>query len=446
MSRSYEFTARVGKGLVLALCCAALLAGCGKNKKEDRLPGERISVLAFDNTLSADPRLADVDVILPRPYVNPDWPEAGGYPGHAMHHLALDGPLERLWSVKIGKGGSRNKPLMTNPVVGDGRVFTIDPNAAVDAFDAASGKRLWKWRIKSEQESRAVAFGGGLAYAKGRVYATTGYGYVVAIDAATGAELWRTNTGISLRGAPTVRGGRLFAPTYDGQLFALSTDDGKVLWYHVAIAESAGMLGTASPAVTGNTVIAAFASGELSALRVENGRENWTDTLSRTGRTTPLASISDIDGLPVIDDGRLYAISHSGRMVAIDVRTGERVWERNIGGVQTPWIAGDFIYLVTNEGEVVCLAKRTGRVRWIKGLQRYEDPDDKKVIVRWSGPALGGDRLILVASNGYAISLSPYTGDILGALKISGRAFLPPIIAGNTLYILTNDGRLTAYR
>ncbi len=435
------------RAAVVAVLIAPLVAACsGKDKKQTRLKGERISVLAFEQTLRADPRLSSVQVRLPKPYVNDAWPQAGGYPTHAMHHLALGRSLREVWRVSIGVGDERNKPLVSSPVVADGRVYTLDAEAMASAFDAETGRKLWSVKFKRKGEKKSIAFGGGIAFDDGRVFVTTGYGYAAALDAASGRELWRADLGVSLRGTPTIQGGRVFLNSYDNQLFALDEETGEVLWYHVAVSETAGMLGTASPAVFGDTVVAAFSSGELVALRVENGRMAWSDTLTRTGRMTPLATISDIDGHPVIDRGRVYAISHSGRMVAIDLRSGERVWERNIGGIQTPWVAGEFIYLVTSDNEVIALSRNSGRIRWVRELQRFENENKKKHAVFWAGPVLAGDRLIVVSSHGYALSISPYTGEILGAEKIAKKVFLPPIVADRTLYILTNGGRLVAMR
>ena len=79
----------------------------------------------------------------------------------------------------------------------------------------------------------------------------------------------------------------------------------------------------------------------------------WSDQLVKAARFTPLAALSDIRGKPVVDRGRVIAISHSGRMAAIDLRTGERIWDRDITGVETPWVSGDFIYVVTTQAELL---------------------------------------------------------------------------------------------
>ena len=427
---------------------AVLLAACGGggNDKQIKLEGERIAVLTFEQELVPDPQLVDVQVAIPRPYLNRSWPQAGGSTTHALHHLELGEQLSQAWRVEVGSGSEKYERLVSGPVVADGTIYTVDIRARVTAVDADSGRQLWSVRLDKEGEKKSVAFGGGVAYWNGRVYVTTGYGFVAALDAGSGRELWRYDTTITIRGAPTVDAGRVFVLTHDNQIVALSADDGSLIWDQVGIAENAGILGAASPAVSGDTVVAALSSGELFALRVENGRITWQDALTRTRRLTPLATLSDIDGHPVIDRGRVYAYSHAGRMVAIDMRSGERVWEVNIGGLSTPWIAGDYIFLVTVDGEVACVSRRDGRVRWVTQLQRYENQEKRRGVISWTGPVLAGDRLVVASSHGFLLSLSPYTGQVLSGKEMPDGTLLPPVIADRTLYVMTDAGDLIAYR
>lgn len=432
---------------LVALIAALALSGCGGGKKnEEAFEGERIPVLAFERQIEPDLRIQDTDVVLPSPRINPDWPQAGGYPGHAMQHLGLGQNLKRAWRTSIGDGTTDRKWLTASPVVAGGKVFTIDSDAVVTAMDARTGRKLWSREVHRKGEKKHASFGGGVAYADGRIFASTGYGIIAALEAETGGEIWREFLTVPLRGAPTVADGQVYVHTYDNQLYALTAATGDILWDHVGIVEVAGILGSASPAVSGGTVVAAYSSGELVALTVENGRVTWSDTLTRRGAMTPLASLNDIDGHPVIDRGQVFAASHAGRMVAIDLRTGERLWERNIGSLHTPWVAGDYLYLVTEDNEVVCLNRDNGRVRWVRQLQNFKDREDRKGPLQWAGPVLAGDRLIVTSSHGFALSISPYTGEILSGMELSDKSFLAPIVADGTLYILTNDGDLLALR
>lgn len=170
------------------------------------------------------------------------------------------------------------------------------------------------------------------------------------------------------------------------------------------------------------------------------------DLLTRTGRATPISTLNDIDGHPVIDRGRVFAVGHSGRMASIDLRTGQRVWENNIASSQTPWVAGDYVYVLTADNEVVCLSRETGKIRWLQELQRYEDNDKNDDLIIWTGPVLAGDRLLLVSNHGFAVSLSPYDGTYLGGVDMPKRNYISPVVANGVLYILSDNGDLHALR
>jgi len=409
------------------------------------LPGKRISVLALDAALEADPGVADLEVRLPQPYVNQTWTQPGGGPNHAMYHLTLGAPLAVAWSKDIGNGSSDSKQILAQPVIAGDRVFTMDSGSIVTAFQAGNGAQIWQVDLEDEDEDEGY-FGGGIAFEDGRIYVTTGFARTIALDAANGEIIWRATVPAPVRAAPAVSGGRVFVLTVDNQLFALAADDGRRLWEHSGIQETAGLIGTASPAVAGSTLVAPYSSGEIFALLVENGRVLWSDSLAAIRRVDPIADLAHIRGLPVIDRGLVVAISHSGRMVAIDERRGARAWDVELGGTEMPWVAGEFIYVITNDAQVVCLTRREGRIRWVQQLDRYEDLEDLDGPITWVGPVLAGDRLIVAGSDRRAVSISPYTGEILGTIELPGTPAVAPVVAGGTLYFLTNDATLLAMR
>ncbi|GAB4124260.1 MAG: outer membrane protein assembly factor BamB [Rhodothalassiaceae bacterium] len=431
------------------------LAACagGKDISEPDVGGgysdtskERIPVLTFEQNLTADPALANVSVVLPRPYLNRLWPQSGGTPAHAVNHLYLPEKLKRAWRTDIGEGSDIISRLMMEPVVGDGRIYVIDTRGQVSALDIENGRRIWIRRLEQKGEKKALAFGGGLALDGGRLYVATGYGFLAALDAATGEEIWRTTGNVPLRGAPTVADGRVFTLTQDNQIIVYSAASGELTWTQAGLPEDAGLLGAASPAVEGDTVVAGLSSGELIAMRVDNGRNVWQDTLSRTRRLTPLATLADIDGNPVISRSRVYAAGHAGRMVSIDMRSGERVWESNVPSVHTPWIAGDYLFLLSVDAEITAISAADGRVRWVTQLQRFVDPEDRDKPLAWTGPVLAGDRLIIASSHGFLLSISPYTGEFLGAERLPAGVLASPIVSNGMLFVLTEDADLIAWR
>jgi outer membrane protein assembly factor BamB len=434
------------RAVASVLLVALILAGCSWfSEKKQPLPGERISVLSLDRQLEPDPALANIPITLPAPVVNSDWPEAGGYPNHAMQHLSLPDKLTQAWRTSIGEGVSRYTRVLSQPIVAKGRVYVMDGAVQVTALDAATGNRLWQVDLKPEDE-RGNSFGGGVAFWNDRLYVSTGYAQVLALDPENGGVIWKSAVGAPVRSGPTVSDGRIFVVTVDNELAVLATEDGRRLWTHNAIPETASLLGSASPAVEGEVVVAAYSSGEIYALTVENGRPLWSDNFSNTRSVGAISNLADIRGRPVLDRGRVFAASHSGRMAAIDLRTGDRAWEQEFGSTHSPWVVGDYVYILSNDNELVCLTWNDGKVRWVRQLPNYQNEKKKKDPINWAGPVLGSDRLILLSSAGDAISVSPYTGEPLGREAMSAGGSMTPAIAANSLYVLTDDANLSAYR
>lgn len=439
---------RAGTRLLIAAAALLGLAGCDTffgAPEDPPLPGERVSVLRLDRTLVADPSISDLRVRLPQPYENAAWAQPGGDTSHAMHHLALPENLGVQWRSDVGVGASDDQRLLSEPVVADGRIYAMDAATNVSALDAGSGRQLWRVDLTPDDEDDGL-FGGGLAVAGDRVYVTTPFARVFALDAESGEAVWEAAIAAPMRAAPTVSDGRVFVLTIDNQLVALAAEDGRRLWSHASVSETAGLLGGASPAVVGNTVIAAYSSGELYALRAETGRVLWNESLAGIRRGDAISTLTDIRGRPVVDRDLVFAISNSGLLAAIDLRRGSRVWDRDIGGSQSPWVAGDFVYVLDNNGELICFAREDGRIRWIQSLPKWEDEEEQEDPIFWAGPVLAGDRLIVVGTAGEALSVSPYTGQILGAIDLPSGAHLPPVVANGTLYFLADDAQLVALR
>ena len=211
---------------LLGLCLALGLGGCDTvsdlfdDSDEAPLAGDRLSVISLERQLEPDPGADLLTVRLPPPYVNEDWPQAGGYPHHAMHHLAAADVLAEAWRVRIGRGTDDDGPALSPPVIAGGRVFTMDSRSLISAFDATTGARLWTADTRPEDDDEG-AFGGGLALAGGWLFAATGLGHVLALDAETGAMQWRQPIGVPVRAAPVISGGRVFAVSHDNRLWAL---------------------------------------------------------------------------------------------------------------------------------------------------------------------------------------------------------------------------------
>jgi outer membrane protein assembly factor BamB len=350
-----------------------------------------------------------------------------------------------VWTAKIA-GGSPRERLAASPVVANGKLYVIDVDAVVHSFAADTGAAGWSTEIAQGKENADARFGGGVSYEDGKLYATDGIGDVVALNASDGSVLWRARPGGPLRGSPTLANGQIYVLSQDNQLYALSETDGKVLWNESGSLESQGVFGVAAPASARGTIVAGFSSGELNAYRYENGRSLWGDALSRSSISTSVSSLSDIDADPVIDQDQVYAVGQGGRMVAVNIDTGQRLWEQNFAGLSTPWVAGEWVFVVTDDAKLVCVARGSGQIRWISQLPAFRNEKKHKHPIIWTGPVLAGGRLILVNSDGEIAFASPETGAIGQTMDVKSSFSLSPVVADNTLYLLDHNGQVMAYR
>lgn len=426
------------------------LSGCGalRGNGGPRTPtiGERVPILGNQATLAVDPTIAGLEVVLPAALTNADWAQPGGNAAKSMGHLALSATLSQAWSATI-PGGTNRARLAAAPVVAGDTLYVIDTEAMVHAFDAATGARRWQFKIgDTERDGQRARFGGGVSVDSGTVYATSGMGDVAALDATNGAVRWSVRPSGPLRGAPTVAFGNVFVMGQDNQIFALRASDGGVEWQETGTIAPGSVFGVAAPAAGQGTIIAGYSSGELNAYRYENGRPLWNDALARTSIAAAVSTLADIDADPVIDRGRVFAIGQGGRMAVYELVTGQRVWELNLTGISTPWVAGEWVFVIADDSRLFCISRATGRIRWIGQLPRWRDEEDREGAIRWTGPVLAGGRLILVSTDGRMAQVNPADGAVQSIGELSGPTRLPPLVANGTLYVMDDSGRITAWR
>lgn len=426
------------------------LAGCGlfgKDKLE--IDGQRISILQETTSLAPDYAADEVKIKLPEPYKNVKWSQNGGNSQHLMGHLQSSNKLKELWDTSFGEGSSKRDYLIAAPIVAYQVVFAIDADGYVSAHRLDDGEQIWKKRLKpANREDNSVAMkGAGVAEFNKKIYATTGFGGVFALDMLTGNELWRYDTTSPIRIAPTVNANRVFVQTMDNTLIALDADNGQELWKNKTDFESTTLVGGASPAYDPNmdVVIAAFSNGELQAFKASTGTPLWVDLLVSKKRTNSLANITAIKANPVLDGNKVFAVGYNSILTALDLRTGSRIWERDMGSNNQPWVSGEYIFVLTNNFELLAMDKNNGKIIWNTAIPTGEDLSDKSGVFG-SGPILTNNRLLVATSNGYVFAVSPYTGEILSYISMPDGIDLAMIVAEETTIFTTNEADILAYK
>lgn len=402
-------------------------------EKQQPLPGRRIPIVQTTESISSNLAEADQPITLPPQRSNESWAQPGGDANNAPGHLALNGTVRQAWTGDAGEGSSKAARIMASPIVSDGHVYTLDAAGKVTGF-ALSGSKTFQVSTMPENDDGVGGYGGGLAAENGRLYVANGFGVVAALDPQSGKVLWQKNLGAPVRAAPTASGDKLFVVTISGRFFCLNGSDGGELWAVRGLPQQASLLNSTSPAVAGDIVVVPYPSGDLMALKVADGSPVWSENLSRTRQTSQLASMSDA-ARPAIDNGIVFAVGHAGRMVATHATTGERLWSINVPGTQTPWVAGDTVYVVDTRGQVMALARNDGKTRWTAQL-----PDSRT----WSGPVLAGGELWLASNKGQLVSVDATTGKVGGQVDLGEAVYIAPVVAQGRMFVLTDAAKLIA--
>ncbi|MEI2387792.1 PQQ-binding-like beta-propeller repeat protein [Breoghania sp. JC706] len=437
-----------------AVLAAALLGGCSSisslnpfAEKEEILPGQREPLFKGADALQSA-GIEKKTPSIPAAHAMGEWSQAGGNAANNPGHVAFAGNGARAWKASLGGGGSyklstfgSSAPRVSaRPIFYQGRIYVYEQNGDVTAF-SSNGGRQWKVVLRPDGESD-TALGGGVAADNGKVFAATGYGALVALNPGNGAKLWTVPLDAPARGAPTAAGGKVYVVTQTNEIVAINEEDGSQVWSYAGIPETAGLLSSANPAVSGDTVVVPFSSGEVTAVDAKDGTPKWSDAVSRSYRTQAISGLADVSASPVIAGGTVVATGVAGRTIGVSLKTGERIWDQDIGGVHTPAVAGNAVFLIDLNDRLVALDLKNGEPMWVTQLPVVRT---KKKQSNWAGPVLAGNKLWMFSSDGRMAQVNPENGAIIANRETSEPTYMAPIIAGGRLIVVEGKGDIVAY-
>ena len=433
---------RVVKRLGIPVLVAMVLAACGPG--EELLEGERLDIAGSPRNVIEN-RASPLN--LPPARANAGWTHLNGNVRHHLAHLALSRDLAPAWSVSIGQGNDRRHRITADPVIADGRVYTLDSRALVSAHTTA-GALLWTQDLTPASENADEGSGGGLAVAGGAVFASSGFGTLTALEAATGDVRWVQNLESAVSGAPTVHDSVVYLVTRNSVGWAIDAENGRILWQAIGATSENGISGGSAPVVAGSQVVFPLSSGQLVAATIGSGAQTWVASVTSETHRRAFSRFSDLTAAPVVSNGVVYAGNHSGRASAFDAGTGESVWNVDAGGLSPVWVAGGSVFLVSEENRLMRLDAATGGAIWAQELPYFtrERIARRKAIFAHYGPVLAGGHLLLASSDGLLRRFDPVSGDLAGTMALPAGAARNPVIAGETLYVVTEDGQLHAFR
>ncbi|MGI9481239.1 MAG: PQQ-binding-like beta-propeller repeat protein [Hyphomicrobiales bacterium] len=424
----------------------AVLAGCSSSSntlggllggEEEKIGGARESVVAQSGALKPDAALLAEPMNIPPAQTNSNWSQAGGSPDHVMGNLAISSSPRRVWNVRVGTGSTKKGRLTVQPVTGGGRIYIMDTAGAVGAFSTSNGAKVWTISIVPKGEDVQGAVGGGVAYHQGRLYVTTPFAEILSLSATNGSLVWRKKLNVPSHAAPTISNGRIFVVGVTNEVQALSVNDGSPIWSHQGVGEKASRASSTSAAVSGNNLVVPFTTGEVLGFNASTGFTQWGDALSGSNRFGASSILADVSARPVIASGHAYAIAHTGSMAAFRLGDGDIAWSLGVSGTQMPWLVGDYLFTVVNRNTLSAISRTRGRARWSMRLSESSE---------WAGPVMGNGALITASSSGQMAFVSPENGKVLRQIDLDEPVYISPIISDGTLYVLTDEATLMAFR
>ena len=301
---------------------------------------------------------------------NQEWTHQGGNAQHNPGHLELGEVLELQWTASIGDGNDSKYQISSSPIVQGGLIFTLDSKVTLSATDF-NGSVLWQKNLAADITDHEDVSGGGIAVAGNKVFATTGFGAVLALDVKTGNEIWRQSLSSFGSSSPTVYRGLLYLSARDGAAWAIDAETGRVKWQIAGPEVLSSIVGGPGPAVTSKWALFPFGSGEVFSTFRKGGLRNWASVLSgaRLGRAS--TEVSDLTGQPVIDGKRVYLANSSGRMAALDLDDGRRIWTSKHGSQGTLMLGGRSLFSVNDDGLLLRSSADDGTLIWSTPLPHF---------------------------------------------------------------------------
>lgn len=342
------------------------------------------------------------------------------------------------WSTSVGDGiGDFYSNL--HPAYADNVVYAADRHGTVKAVNAADGKEIWSVSLAQKRgffSTSPALLSGGVTVAGGHVYIGSEKAQVYALNAADGSTAWQTKVAGEALSRPVVSDGVVLIHTSNGQLQALNEADGAVKWTVNLDMPALSLRGESAPATAYGAAIVGGDNGRVSAVIMDKGQIIWQQRISQATGATEIDRLSDVDTTPIVINGVVYALAYNGNLTALDLRSGQIMWKRELGSVNDFIIDGDRIYLVDQNDRVLALTTEGGVTLWTQSDLLHRN---------LTTPALYNGSLVVGDSEGYLHWINTADGRFVAQQKVDSSGFLTePVVAEGKLLIQAKDGTLYA--
>ena len=421
---------------LLRACIASLLLG-GCSEKEP-LRGTRENILLSEAVGEQENAIDKSQVIVDEEIANATFPQPYMNAAHCYNPLKLSTSATKLWSAKLDFEATKSIKMVAAPVIADGKVFCIDAGGIVYAFNSKTGDEIWRKSVTIAGKDGQT--GAAIAYDNGCLIVSSCFSECFSLNAKTGDINWRIKLPASCKGdSITISDGRVFLMCSNSTLQVIDIENGKLLWTHSGITSDSVFLGGAGVAVSDGVAYFAYPSGEIFALLVETGTPIWESAFPKFSISNAAQAFTHPKASPVVKDGVVYFVAANEQTAAYNAKTGERLWIKDYGGVQTPIVSGNSIFVFNSRSELICLNRLTGNLRW-KSVLDIKNKHD------WYGMVLLKNHILTISPEGNLAFVSVKSGKI-EKLEVTGEGVtVNPIIADSALYILSSDGEISAYK
>lgn len=347
---------------------------------------------------------------------------------------------QQLWRVSVGDGVG-DAYVGLKPALEDGTLYVADRNGVVKALTASEGKEKWQIDLGSQQglfsKKSSALLSGGLTAVSGHVYVGSERAYVYALNATDGSVVWKAKVAGEALSHPVVSEGVVLIHTGNGMLQALDERTGIVQWTVNLEAPNLSLRGESAPAIAYGAAIVGDDSGRVTAVAIRGGELIWKQSISQATRATEIDSLNDVDSTAVILDGVVYAQAYNGDIAALELRTGQILWKRDIGSTKNFIVEGDYIYLVDQDDRIVSLRRDSGVVVWKQSDLLNRD---------LTAPVFSSNTLVVGDKEGYLHWLSKETGRLLVQTKVNKSGFQSGfVVAEGRFFVQARDGSLYAF-
>ncbi|MEE3018813.1 MAG: outer membrane protein assembly factor BamB [Pseudomonadota bacterium] len=337
--------------------------------------------------------------------------------------------LKKQWSIKIGDGQGDGFYKIT-PTLVDGVLYVASSDGEVAAISAADGGRLW--RVELERP-----LSGGVGYHDRSLYLGGADGSVLQLSADDGVVEWEAAVSGEVLAAPAVSDDWVIVQTYDGKLLGFQPGADEPAWTFTSDVPILTLRGTSTPILVGDNAIAGFGDGKVVAVDVNSGNVSWESRIGVPQGSSEIDRIVDIDGAMTQQGIELFVASYQGRVAALDSRTGRKLWQQNVSSVTGTHVGFGNVYVADVDGTLSAFLRTGQGVRWQNIELGYR---------QLSRPTPVSSYVATVDFDGYLHLLSQVDGQIVGRTKIGGDAARADMIADSgRLFIFADNGQLLAY-